>query len=224
MKFGTILDLILCAIILFCAIKYTFKGFATAVIQLCGGIASFFTAYFVSRHFAPKLFTWLIEARLVENVQNYISSTAGAVQTNDLVTKILEFLPKTIVEDFMRSTQNTIDLKAPDVAKQIVEQLIMPIVVPLITIVMFFVVFALVGFIIKLISKAMENANNVPVLGLVNRMFGGVAGVAIGLIYCVIILAGVSAFVYITNGATVSAEAAQGSMFYKFFSAFSPFK
>lgn len=192
---GTVLDLACLAVIALCVVIYARKGFLAGFVSFFGKLIALLTAAFIARELGPVLFDTLfrpgLESRLAESVAGDVSSLSG------LVSSALGGWSDTIVDAVIGMVGSQVDIAAGNAVATIIEQVIAPLVTLFITAIAFFVLFALLSFVVRLLKKALRLANRVPVLSLVNRIFGGIMGVPVATLYIFIglcVIWGYSAF------------------------------
>lgn len=221
---AVIFDLVLLVILLTVALTYARKGFAAALVQFVGNLASLVGALLLSQQVAPVLFSQFFENGFVDSIESTLSS-GGQVSLQELVEKYAGFLPDELKETITESGSNLLASNAPEMANRVVQDVIAPLLTPIIAIVLFFVAFALCKLLVGFIVAVLTNFNRIPLLGKVNRAMGFGMGLLAGVVDLYLILCAVWALIVITGGsiAFLNEAALSGSIAYQIFGQFNPF-
>lgn len=222
-----ILDLVLLAIVIVTVIVAANRGFLATVLKLCGTALALIASWFAADHLSAAVFDNFFKNNMVEQTSQMLSES-GQVSVQAIVDKLTAFLPDSLVEQLLGSTQQLqgmLDSDAPGVATQVVEQVVAPLVLPIISVVVFFVVFAISNVLIGFLVSALTNVNRIPLMGGLNRTLGVVAGLVLGIIYVLLALCALWAVVVITGDGLpyFNSTVMEGSLFYQFFSKYNPF-
>lgn len=219
-----IFDLVLLVILLTVAFAYARKGFAAALVQFLGNLASLVGAMVLSQQVAPVLFSRFFENGFVDSIEATLSS-GGQISLQELVEKYAGFLPGGLKETITESGANLLASNAPEMANRVVQEVIAPLLTPIIAIVLFFVAFALCKLLVGFIVAVLTNFNRIPLLGGVNKALGFAMGMLAGMVDLYLILCAVWALIVITGGSIdfLNEAALNGSAAYRIFGQFNPF-
>lgn len=217
-------DLILLAILLLVAMRYAGKGFAAALVQFAGNLASLLGASIFSQNIAPVLFTNFFENNFTTSIEKTLAD-GGQVQLDQLVEKYAGFLPDEIQQSITQSAGGVLTGNAPELAEQVVNQVIAPLLTPIIAIVVFFVAFALCKVIVGFVVAVLTNFNRIPILGSVNKLLGFAMGLLAGVVDLYLILCAVWAIIVVTGGSIpwLNQQVLGESIGFSLFGQFNPF-
>ena len=217
-------DLILLAILLLVAMRYAGKGFAAALVQFAGNLASLLGASIFSQNIAPVLFTNFFENNFTTSIEKTLAD-GGQLQLDQLVEKYAGFLPVEIQKSITQSAGGVLTGNAPELAEQVVNQVIAPLLTPIIAIVVFFVAFALCKVIVGFVVAVLTNFNRIPILGSVNKLLGFAMGLLAGVVDLYLILCAVWAIIVVTGGSIpwLNQQVLGESIGFSLFGQFNPF-
>ena len=217
-------DLILLAILLLVAMRYAGKGFAAALVQFAGNLASLLGASIFSQNIAPVLFTNFFENNFTTSIEKTLAD-GGQLQLDQLVEKYAGFLPDEIQQSITQSAGGVLTGSAPELAEQVVNQVIAPLLTPIIAIVVFFVAFALCKVIVGFVVAVLTNFNRIPILGGVNKLLGFGMGLLAGVVDLYLILCAVWAIIVVTGGSIpwLNQQVLGDSIGFSLFGQFNPF-
>ena len=217
-------DLILLAILLLVAMRYAGKGFAAALVQFAGNLASLLGASIFSQNIAPVLFTNFFENNFTTSIEKTLAD-GGQLQLDQLVEKYAGFLPDEIQQSITQSAGGVLTGSAPELAEQVVNQVIAPLLTPIIAIVVFFVAFALCKVIVGFVVAVLTNFNRIPILGGVNKLLGFGMGLLAGVVDLYLILCAVWAIIVVTGGSIpwLNQQVLGDSVGFTLFGQFNPF-
>ena len=217
-------DLILLAILLLVAMRYAGKGFAAALVQFAGNLASLLGASIFSQNIAPVLFTNFFENNFTTSIEKTLAD-GGQLQLDQLVEKYAGFLPNEIQQSIIQSAGGVLTGSAPELAEQVVNQVIAPLLTPIIAIVVFFVAFALCKVIVGFVVAVLTNFNRIPILGSVNKLLGFAMGLLAGVVDLYLILCAVWAIIVVTGGSIpwLNQQVLGDSVGFTLFGQFNPF-
>lgn len=222
-----ILDIALAVVLVGTVITAARRGLVTTLLRLGGMAVSMFAAYYVSGHLSPEVFERFFKGSLIRQTSEMIASD-GQMTIQNIVDKLVPILPQELVAQLLGGADKLaqmLDTTTPDIAAQIVDNVIAPLFLPIISVMVFFVTFAVCSFVVRFVAAAFINLNRVPLVGDVNRLFGTVAGLVLGIIYVMLLLCGAWAVVVITgdNLSWFSSATLESSFFYRLFASYNPF-
>ena len=222
-----ILDIALAVVLVGTVITAARRGLVTTLLRLGGMAVSMFAAYYVSGHLPPEVFERFFKGSLIRQTSEMIAS-GGQMTIQNIVDRLVPILPQELVAQLLGGADKLaqmLDTTTPDIAAQIVDNVIAPLFLPIISVMVFFVTFAVCSFVVRFVAAAFINLNRVPLVGDVNRLFGTVAGLVLGIIYVMLLLCGAWAVVVITgdNLSWFSSATLESSFFYRLLASYNPF-
>lgn len=162
-------------------------GFAKTAIKTVGYVCSAIAALVISSIAAALIYSVLIEPEIVTRIETAISGAGDAESILDGVTSAIESLPAVsgLLFDFSGVAEGlaaSIDLDYAAIAENVSGTVVEPVLVPVVRS-LFFAFSVIVLFsAVSLIAKGSKVLNDVPVIGEANGFFGGVFGIANGIL------------------------------------------
>ena len=161
-------DIILAATILICICVGLCRGLAAALANLAGSIACIIAAAI----FCKPVAVWV-----------YDSFLAGRVETAAV---------QAVMEKLTGFTDLLLQMGLLDPINLAAESMAQKLIVALLRVLVFVLIYLIAKLIVRLIIRLTKKVNDVPVLGKVNRLLGGLLGAVEGLLVCYIIGLGVT--------------------------------
>ena len=192
MNFVSIIyDIIAIFIVINCIKRGAKNGFAKTAVQTIGYICSIIAALVISRICASIIYTTAVQPAVITNME---SSIANAVDTESVInglTEAVESLPAIsyFLFDFSGAAETLVESVGLDyaaIASSVEKTVVRPVVEPILETVIFAVVLILFATVVSFIAKGSKIVNDVPVIGGINSFFGGVFGIANGILELVI--------------------------------------
>lgn len=190
-----ILDLLLVGLFVFIVIRSYFRGFVRTVVELVGYVLVSVLAFACSQPLAQGIYHTFIEASVVESAQSAIDTHLGSsaaeaagsfwAQLPDFVTDGASSLGIT-EEGLTAALEQGLD-GSEGMAGAVAGYVAEPIITGLIQIILALVILLLGMVIVRLIARAVNRVFQLPVLGTVNRVLGGVLGLAKGCLITVLV-------------------------------------
>ena len=188
-----LLDLILLAAVVVCAVFYAKRGFLAAVVVLVGTLVSIVGAVMAAGYLSPFIFDNFFRTGLTARTAEAVAAQ-GTMGLGAVLGEAAAFLPAPVVDALVENFGATLDLSAGNAAQIIVDEIVAPLVIPIISVVIFLLVFIVLRLVFGLLRRMVMGVNHVPLLGTANRILGGVVGVFVGLLYVFFILCMLWAF------------------------------
>ena len=188
MNFVSIIyDILAIFIVINCIKRGAKNGFAKTAVQTIGYICSIIAALVISRICASIIYTTAVQPAVITNME---SSIANAVDTESVInglTEAVESLPAIsyFLFDFSGAAETLVESVGLDYAA-IASSVEKTVVRPILETVIFAVVLILLATVVSFIAKGSKIVNDVPVIGGINSFFGGVFGIANGILELVI--------------------------------------
>lgn len=174
-------------IIINCIRKGAKNGFAKTAVQAIGYIFAIVAALVISRICASLIYTTAIQPMVIEKME---SSIANAVDTESVINGLVsavEGLPAIsyFLFDFSTAAENLVDSVGLDyaaIAVSVEESVIRPVAEPILETVAFAVSLILLATVVSFVANGSKFVNDVPIIGKANSFFGGVFGIANGIL------------------------------------------
>ena len=163
-------DLVILAVLVIAFSSGWFNGLLASIVRLVAFAASAVAAYVFSGQLAPFVYDSVIG----EKVKDVMSSiTQNSESSYTFWVRIIEAMDKTA-----------------DTEKLISDILRLVIGV---------IIFIIVVILLSLAAKAFKGINKVPVIGMVNKLLGGILGLGVGLMICLVLVSVVAAVISVTG-------------------------
>lgn len=169
-----ILDGILLLLVICCFFTYSKRGFIGAVVGIIAVVAALLLAFWASGVLAPPLYNALIRERLIESVTEQLRAPAESGG-----------IPPVLVElgALLGLGADAAAGLAGQPAQTLVDAALAEPVLNLTRTVLFLILYAIAAGILQSLARGLRRANDLPLLGLANRLGGGVLGIAVGIFY-----------------------------------------
>ena len=182
-----IYDALAIFIVINCIRKGAKNGFAKTAVQAIGYIFAIVAALVISRICASLIYTTAIQPMVIEKME---SSIANAVDTESVINGLVsavEGLPAIsyFLFDFSTAAENLVDSVGLDyaaIAVSVEESVIRPVAEPILETVAFAVSLILLATVVSFVANGSKFVNDVPIIGKANSFFGGVFGIANGVL------------------------------------------
>lgn len=188
-----ILDLIIIGVILLLVIIGVVKGIARTLLNLMCVAVSAVISYLAAGCISNFIYTSFISPAIAGRVSESVSASAdsaGAIAREainglpDFAVNIFNAFGIT-TDNLSKSAQNTAGSVGSNVG-QAVDAALKPAITSILNVVLIVVLFLLFFIICKIISKKLEGLFHFPIIGFVNRLFGGALGFCEGAVLCYI--------------------------------------
>lgn len=211
-----VIEVILGVILLISLIRGVIDGFIKGLIGLVTLVLSMVAGLLCGKLAGSWLFTAVIREPLINNLSAQIYEKAQGGSPISLFLGLQNFIS---VDSSTVSTEE----QALTLSTKLVDASLKPIIVGFITVVVFLIIFFICMAIFKRLARASKKINDVQVLGPINRILGGVLGLALGAVACFIL---VTVFDYLVNNlgnvfSFVTPEQLGEGKIYSLFSGFS---
>ncbi|MBQ6878061.1 MAG: hypothetical protein IJO22_06640 [Oscillospiraceae bacterium] len=188
MNFVSIIyDILAIFIVINCIKKGTKNGFAKTAVQTIGYICAIIAALVISRMCAAIIYTTAIQPAVISNMESSIANAVDAESVVNGLTEAVESLPAIshILFDFSGAVESlvaSVGLNFAEIAAAVEESVVRPVVEPILETVIFAFSLIILATVVSIIAKGSKIVNEVPVLGGINSFFGGVFGIANGVL------------------------------------------
>ena len=197
-----LLDGILVIIAAVIVVQYAKKGFLQALIMFVGVLLSLGIAAVASSLIAQMIYNGAIRGQLVEALEDLTRSPMNAQ-----ITAALRYVPAILLnlltahygDGYTSLLQDALDNRR-DAPEYIADSIVAPAVTPVITAVLFFVLFLLLLLVVKLTARLFKGVNQIPLVGAVNILLGGVLGLLVAALVLCLLVKAVSLLAAINGG------------------------
>lgn len=189
MSGSIILDIVIILFLVFFAIKGYIDGFLKTVLQFAGYLAAVVVAVLLSRFLGPFVAGLFREDIISSSVDKIGEGPVGDIGLT--ITQMLESLPAFLSswilawgspEELALRLQTSSEQTTQQVAAVITDELVIPLIGALLQIIFFLVFFVAIMFLVRFIIKVSQSANDIPVLGTLNRIGGAGLGILKGIV------------------------------------------
>lgn len=181
-SYSLALDVIALVVIVGCGAYYAYKGFVSGLLSFFGALIAIVAASFIAKALATPIFDVFFRPGLEAQVAEAIREQ-GMYSVSELITGILSFLPKQMVDSIVLAMDPSLDMNAADLAAQMVEQVLKPIILPFISIVLFVILFSILRALFGLVAKLARGVTRLPGINMINTVLGAGMGVLVGFLY-----------------------------------------
>lgn len=188
MNFVSIIyDVLAVIIVINCISRGAKNGFAKTAVQTIGYICSVVAALVISSIAAALIYSTVIEPALVSYLEESMQNSVDADSIINSLSAAVEGLPAVshLLFDFSgvaESLADSVSLDYISIAENVSESVIAPVLEPILKTLIFAVIIIILFPIVSLIAKGSKAVNDVPVIGGANSFFGGVFGIANGIL------------------------------------------
>ena len=191
------IDLALVAIILVFALISAKKGFVKTFIELVGFFLAIYLSFTLSGVVAEGIYNSTIEPSVTKTVSETLENAVGE-KTDNIVDDIWENLPSVISNsaEAFGVTKETIkgttgdkitEANTDQIVLNVSKDVVKPIVVPIVKTILSVILFGVLMIFVRILAKILGKMFNLPIIGGINKLLGGVLGAAKGLIICFVI-------------------------------------
>ncbi len=220
-----VIDIIVIAVVVINAFIGAHKGFLYTVVRILGALTALVLAALVARPLGEFLYDVFLSSHMEEIVGDALRSVSGEqdflTAINQMIADIPSFLSNSLGVDniiaMLNSSAGIFDVDS--MTQTIVNSAVKPIAVTIVGTLVFVVLFIAIFFATKVVAEVTRVANNIILVGELNKTLGGVTGMLYGLflmfcvgalLWLVVILSGD------TLGFVTQAEV-EGSMLYRLY-------
>jgi len=195
-----ILDVILVLIVLFVAWRSAKKGFVRTLIEMVGYVLAIVLAFSVASFLSKQIYDSFVRPAIVKSIEANLSEFKPENSNlSEVFNKVINNIPSymltasgyndkvasQIADKISASTDNT----TSKTAGEITDTLAKPAMTYILNIILIFILFFLFMLIVRFLAKVLNSLFNVPVLGAVNTLLGGVLGIFKGVIIVLLLCA-----------------------------------
>lgn len=202
-----VLDIIIVAIVVFFAVRMYHRGFAVAAVQIAGYLALVTCGLMVSTGLSNITYNTFVEPAVCSSIEANIE-TLGSESTAEVIDAVYDGLPEIVVnlsenrgvtrELLTEQLSEQISDGADAAASAVATTLIKPIVTSVFTVVFLLLVMVIGGWAVKLLAKLADKIFSAPIVGGLNRLLGGLLGIAQGALWATVFAWLISMIVMLT--------------------------
>lgn len=214
---SAILDIAVIAILLLTIYNSWRKGLARSVIELAGYIATLFAAY----AFSNPLGSWIydtfmrpaVDGAVTDYIANSISSSSSQAVSSSVsqanINSFVSAIPDSLrgllsqyhigIDSVTTAASGALTQSSHAVAQQVVAKIIEPIAFQLAHSIAFALIFFVGLVVVRFIARAVGGVFRLPVLRTVDRVGGGVIGIAKGVLLVFIFATVVAVIIPLTS-------------------------
>ncbi len=187
-----IFDIIAVLILILLISLHLNKGFLALLVEFIGTVATIIGSFFASKIISPWIYETFFRQGLQDSLTESLGNIDGNVDISGFVNDLLGFMPEAVrnffAEDLMSGFTVAANSSGATIAENIMEEIIGPTFTPVIALLVFIVVFIILRILFGLLENYLMGLNDVPLLGHVNKVFGWILSVLIGLISLYLLL------------------------------------
>lgn len=226
---GLLLDGITVAILIMSIYRGGRQGLVQSIIRLVGSLAALIAAVLLSKW----LSVWLYESALQGGVYSYLSdkipeetfSTATLASfIENIPSSLLNLLQTTLGIDLTSSLNSAFQNGRPALLLFLTNEVIGPVVLFLTTAILFLLLLILPGFLVRYLARLFRFVNDIPLLGPINCILGGVVGLIRGFLVLFVLAVFVDFLCSITNNSweVLNQSIIQRTFLYQYLVQFNP--
>lgn len=226
---GLLLDGITVAILIMSIYRGGRQGLVQSIIRLVGSLAALIAAVLLSKW----LSVWLYESALQGGVYSYLSdkipeetfSTATLASfIENIPSSLLNLLQTTLGIDLTSSLNSAFQNGRPALLLFLTNEVIGPVVLFLTTAILFLLLLILLGFLVRYLARLFRFVNDIPLLGPINCILGGVVGLIRGFLVLFVLAVFVDFLCSITNNSweVLNQSIIQRTFLYQYLVQFNP--
>lgn len=193
-----ILDVILILIAFIIIVASYKRGFLRSIILIAGYVASIIVAVVFSKLLSPWIFNTFMRNGIIENINGIVENTVGSANIPQVITEFFETLPQFLIslidmsfggnDTLVANIESSTNGMIANIGTAIADVVIMPLIVMLLQSILCIVIFLICLFIVKGVSSLFKSFYEVPILGKVNAVLGGVIGIGIAFVWLFILM------------------------------------
>ncbi|MBQ3817418.1 MAG: CvpA family protein [Clostridia bacterium] len=226
-----VIDVLILAIIIICAYISAKHGFVRSVIEIAGFLAAVWITFLVASPMANYCYDKFIHKEIVNSAtdaaESYGEKSSNAIW--DSLPEVIKNNSERIgisSEDFIEKTVSGISSGAKSSVEAASKEIIKPVIVKVLGLLFSVIILIILMIIVKFLAKLLNKLFSFSIVGKLNRMLGGIAGAAKGVIvafaFCLVISLIIS---FTKNGIFFfTEENIDKTVIFKFLLSFSPFK
>ncbi|MEG0751355.1 MAG: CvpA family protein [Oscillospiraceae bacterium] len=174
---------------------YYRKGLLAAAVGIIGGVAALLLAFWASDRLTPFVYESVVKDKLLAQVEQKIQDSGGVATMLDENSIIAALFGKEESSNAADAPAGPDAENATGVSETIVEGTVGSTVRNIVHSAIAIAVFIAAIIVINLLVGILRTANKVPLLGPLNKILGGVLGLAVGALWCYIFVSVCALFI-----------------------------
>jgi uncharacterized membrane protein required for colicin V production len=184
-------DIVILAVALIAMLVGINRGFLSSLISFIGLVLAIVVSAFIASILSEIIFNGLLRDSLTSAVEEKLIESTNP---NDLVDSLSSGVLGILVgifglKDELLMFFSEMSDKSSVVAGDIVSMVIKPPLIMLIRLFTFIIFMFILKWLISLIARKIISVNEIPMIGSVNKLLGGLFGILRGLVLCFIVVA-----------------------------------
>lgn len=203
------------------------RGFMAALVQFVGTLAAAALAAVIGRFASLLIFESFIRQPLLDalgQVRGVPPVEAIGYALGELPGVFVNLLKFAYGDNLASQIVDAYQTKASGASAYIVDEMVKPIVTSAVAFLAFLIFFALLMLVVRFAARALKSVNNIPIIGPLNMILGGIFGVLIAYIVLMVIVLSIQAFLSFTNngGVLINSKLLGRTYVYRFLALFNP--
>lgn len=195
--YSYIIDFIIVVIAFFTVIDAFKKGFLRSVVLLVGYFVAAIVTVKLSGYLATYIYDRFIYQNIVDNINSAVVAGLANMNIDEVVLASLSALPTFLssllkvnfggvegIKINLEQTKTTIEQNA---GSTITDTIITQTIVPLLEVIFCILIFVILCGVVKAIASIFKNFYEIPILGPINSLLGGIMGIAQAIIMILIL-------------------------------------
>jgi len=202
-----ILDVIVIFIILFNFFVCWRRGFLASLFKVLGFAIACCGAYIGSRALAETVYQLFLRQKLIKTVGEALASSANDLNLS--VQAVLDTVPKWLHGFFIdffggrdgvtSEVGSLMSGSVQSMSVSVVDEMLYPILFSVLQAVFFILLFFAIMIVVKGLTRILKGVKNIPLLGPVNSLLGGILGVLQGVLLVAVLVLALNLFNGITG-------------------------
>lgn len=223
---GLLVDILLVAVIAINLIRGYNDGFLATLFRFLVWLFSFIIAVFLCKYLAEALYDGVFhekvvaafsEMKIIKDSNGNIMVEESIATVSGIVGTIMMFAKGSIGAMLGSVDSRLVEFGLKKFGEQISSSVIKPMFVNIVSIVLFLVVVLVLALVFNIIVKVLKLVNEVPVLGKVNQLGGLATGLAVGLVWCLVIAQGAQLVFMVLNKSIDPTPLSENTFIFQFF-------
>ncbi len=188
-----VLDLIVAAIIILTVVMSAKRGFVRVIIELVGFIAAVFITFTISTPLGNITYDKIIEPPALKAVEDATADTAE-LSVETMWGAIPEFLQNSAEkigitrEKIEETLNNNSGGSVSSVAQTVSQEAVKPVISEILALIYSVFIFILLLIAVKFLAKFLNRVFSFSLVGTLNRVLGGIAGIPKGIIIAILFI------------------------------------
>ncbi len=218
-----IIDIIIIALFLFLVVAAYKKGFVSTVIDTFSLVISAVVSYKFFEQVAESVYNLFVRDLIETRFTRALDNVSSSVSISDRISKMIDGLPQGAVKlaemmgvnfkSFNTSFASSGNMSNDELVSLAVDKIGHTIMINIVEVIVFVVMFVILAVAIKFLARLLKKVNDIPLLGNLNALLGGLIGV-VKAVAIVFVVCTVFYFIAGMSGTTPVVEAINNSKIY----------